>query len=159
MAALRGARGRRRLGVTVFVEGEEEIGSPTFERFLAEHRERLAADVIVVADSGNWRVGQPALTTSLRGLVDGVVTVRILDHAVHSGMFGGAVLDAMTALLRLLASCTTRTGTSPSRASPAGTPTTWGTPRTSCAPTRACSTASGSWAAAGWTSRLWADRP
>ncbi len=58
--------------------------------------------MIVVADSGNWRVGQPALTTSLRGLVDGVVTVRTLDHAVHSGMYGGAVPDAMTATLRLL---------------------------------------------------------
>ncbi len=98
------------VGVTVFVEGEEEIGSPSFERFLAEHRERLAADVIVVADSGNWRVGQPALTTSLRGLVDGVVTVRTLDHAVHSGMYGGAVPDAMTATLRLLSTLWTEDG-------------------------------------------------
>jgi len=90
------------VGVTVFVEGEEEIGSPTFAAFLARYRERLAADVIVVADSGNWRIGEPALTSSLRGLVDGTIEVRTLDHAVHSGMYGGAVLDATTATVRLL---------------------------------------------------------
>jgi acetylornithine deacetylase/succinyl-diaminopimelate desuccinylase-like protein len=103
LAALRALAGDLAVGVTVFVEGEEEVGSPTFARFLAEHRERLAADVIVVADSTNWRIGEPALTTSLRGLVDGVITVRTLDHAVHSGMYGGAVPDAMTAALKLLA--------------------------------------------------------
>lgn len=103
LAALRALGEDLGVGVTVFVEGEEEIGSPTFEAFLAEHRSRLAADVIVVADSGNWRIGQPALTTSLRGLVDGVIQVRTLDHAVHSGMFGGAVPDAATVLIRLLA--------------------------------------------------------
>ncbi|WP_432562846.1 dipeptidase [Kineococcus sp. SYSU DK003] len=91
------------VGVTVFVEGEEEIGSPTFGAFLAEHRERLAADVIVVADSGNWRVGVPAITTSLRGLVDCDVTVEVLSHAVHSGVNGGPVLDALTSISRLLA--------------------------------------------------------
>jgi acetylornithine deacetylase/succinyl-diaminopimelate desuccinylase-like protein len=102
LAALRALADDLRVGVTVFVEGEEEIGSPTFEAFLTAHRERLAADVIVVADSGNWRIGTPALTTSLRGLVDGVVEVRTLDHAVHSGMFGGAVPDATMAAIRLL---------------------------------------------------------
>jgi cysteinylglycine-S-conjugate dipeptidase len=102
LAALRTLADDLGLGVTVFVEGEEEIGSPTFAPFLAAYQERLAADVIVVADSGNWRIGVPALTTSLRGLVDGVFTVRTLDHAVHSGMFGGAVPDAMTATIKLL---------------------------------------------------------
>lgn len=91
------------VGVTFFIEGEEEAGSPTFRAFLDRHRDRLAADVIVVADSGNWRVGVPALTTSLRGLVDGVIGVRVLDHAVHSGMYGGPVLDAPTLLARLIA--------------------------------------------------------
>ncbi|UNX53428.1 dipeptidase [Georgenia sp. TF02-10] len=91
------------VGVTVFVEGEEEIGSPTFTDFLRAHRDRLAADVIVVADSNNWRVGTPALTTSLRGLVDCTVEVRVLDHAVHSGMYGGPILDAVTLMARLLA--------------------------------------------------------
>lgn len=91
------------VGVTVFIEGEEEIGSPTFAPFLHAYRDRLAADVIVVADSNNWKVGVPALTTSLRGLVDCEVEVRVLDHAVHSGMFGGPVLDAVTLMARLIA--------------------------------------------------------
>ena len=91
------------VGVTVLVEGEEEIGSPTLEAFLGEHQEALAADVIVIADSGNWDIGEPALTTSLRGLVDCFVEVRTLDHGVHSGMWGGVVPDAVTAMVRLLA--------------------------------------------------------
>lgn len=91
------------LGVTFFFEGEEEAGSPTFRSFLETHRELLRADVIVVADSSNWKVGTPALTTSLRGLVDGTIEVQVLEHAVHSGMFGGPVLDAPTLLSRLIA--------------------------------------------------------
>lgn len=91
------------IGVTVFVEGEEEAGSPTFRRFIEAHREDLEADVIIVADSANWAVGTPALTTSLRGVVDLVVEVQVLDQAVHSGIFGGPVLDAPTQLARLLA--------------------------------------------------------
>lgn len=91
------------IGVTVFVEGEEEAGSPTFRPFIETFRDRLEADLIIVADSANWAVGTPALTTSLRGLVDVVVEVRALDHAVHSGLFGGPVLDALTQLSRLLA--------------------------------------------------------
>ncbi len=77
------------VGVTLFIEGEEEAGSPTFRSFLETYRDDLRADVIVVADSSNWKVGVPALTTSLRGLVDGTIEVQVLDHAVHSGMFGG----------------------------------------------------------------------
>lgn len=103
LAALRALGAELGLGVTVFVEGEEEIGSPSFGAFLERYGELLAAEVIVVADSGNLRTGEPALTTSLRGLVDGVIEVRTLDHGVHSGMFGGAVPDAMTVMLRLLA--------------------------------------------------------
>ncbi|HUX71639.1 MAG TPA: dipeptidase [Cellulomonadaceae bacterium] len=91
------------IGVTVFVEGEEEIGSPTFTPFLHTYQDKLAGDVFVVADSANWRVGVPALTTSLRGLVDAEVEVAVLSHAVHSGFFGGPVLDALTVLARLIA--------------------------------------------------------
>ncbi|WP_336922295.1 dipeptidase [Aquipuribacter sp. SD81] len=92
------------VGVTVFVEGEEEVGSPSFSAFLAEHAELLRADVLVVADSTNAAVGVPALTTTLRGLVQARVEVRTLDHALHSGMFGGAVPDPTVTLVRLLAS-------------------------------------------------------
>ncbi|WP_435300255.1 dipeptidase [Timonella sp. A28] len=91
------------IGVTVFIEGEEEIGSPYFTQFLNEFHEDLRADAIVVADSANWKVGVPALTTSLRGLVDCVVDVEVLSHAVHSGLFGGPVLDSLTVLSRLIA--------------------------------------------------------
>ncbi|MGA8209873.1 MAG: dipeptidase, partial [Nocardioidaceae bacterium] len=104
LAAVRAFGGEPPVGVTVLVEGEEEIGSPTLAAFLAEHRDLLAAEVIVIADSSNWAVGEPALTTSLRGLVDATVEVRTLDHAVHSGLWGGVVPDALTVLVRLLAS-------------------------------------------------------
>jgi acetylornithine deacetylase/succinyl-diaminopimelate desuccinylase-like protein len=102
LAAVRALGGDLPVGVTVFVEGEEEVGSPTLEAFLAEHRDTLAADVIVIADSTNWDVGLPALTTTLRGNVDVFVDVATLDHGVHSGMWGGLVPDAVMAMVRLL---------------------------------------------------------
>ena len=103
LAALRAYGGRPPVGVTLFVEGEEEIGSPTLGRLLAEYRDQLAADVFVIADSVNWGVGQPSFTTSLRGLADCIVEVSTLDHGIHSGGYGGVVPDALTTLCRLLA--------------------------------------------------------
>jgi acetylornithine deacetylase/succinyl-diaminopimelate desuccinylase-like protein len=91
------------VGVTVFVEGEEEVGSPTFGPFLDEHHELLAADVVVIADSSNWQVDVPAFTTSLRGLVEVFVEVRTHAGEQHSGVFGGLFPDALSALCRLLA--------------------------------------------------------
>ncbi len=91
------------LGITVFIEGEEEAGSESFVNFLADNRAELAADLIVVADSGNWSVDTPALTSTLRGVVSQTFTLHTLDHAVHSGMFGGPLPDAMTAMIKLLA--------------------------------------------------------
>jgi acetylornithine deacetylase/succinyl-diaminopimelate desuccinylase-like protein len=90
------------VNVTLFIEGEEEVGSDTLPALLREHQETLRADVIVIADSGNWDIGEPALTTSLRGLVRMYVEVRTLDHGVHSGMWGGVAPDALMALSRLL---------------------------------------------------------
>ncbi len=90
------------LGLAVFIEGEEEFGSRSFVDFLAQHRNQLEADAIVVADSDNWNVDTPALTVALRGNVTFTLTVSTLDHASHSGMFGGAVPDAMLATIRLL---------------------------------------------------------
>jgi acetylornithine deacetylase/succinyl-diaminopimelate desuccinylase-like protein len=90
--------------VRILVEGEEEIGSPNLERFLNEHIAQLDADVLVLADAGNWSVGVAGLTTSLRGLVSADVTVRGLEGPVHSGMAGGLVADPVLALARLLSS-------------------------------------------------------
>jgi acetylornithine deacetylase/succinyl-diaminopimelate desuccinylase-like protein len=103
VAALRAFGDALPVGVVVFVEGEEEYGSESLERLLAEHRAELSADVIVIADSANWDVGVPALTTSLRGIVNCFVEISVLRQAVHSGMYGGPVPDALTALTRLLA--------------------------------------------------------
>jgi acetylornithine deacetylase/succinyl-diaminopimelate desuccinylase-like protein len=90
------------LGLVAFIEGEEEFGSRSFANFLRQHRDELAADVIVVADSDNWDIETPSLTVALRGNVTFRLTVSTLAHASHSGMFGGAVPDAMLAVIRLL---------------------------------------------------------
>lgn len=103
LAALRAFDGKPPVGVTLFIEGEEEVGSPSLRAILAAHRDDLAADVYVIADSDNWAVGAPAFTTSLRGFADCVVELRTLDHGVHSGAFGGVVPDALTSICRLLA--------------------------------------------------------
>jgi acetylornithine deacetylase/succinyl-diaminopimelate desuccinylase-like protein len=104
LAAFRAHGGKPPVGVTVFVEGEEESGSPSLGNLLAAHRDALAADVIVIADSDNWSTEVPALTVSLRGMVDCVVEVATLDHGLHSGLWGGVVPDAVSALVRLLGS-------------------------------------------------------
>lgn len=98
------------LGIVVFIEGEEECGSPSFDNFLADHHQLLEADVIVVADSGNWNTETPALTTSLRGNATFKLTVKTLDHALHSGMFGGVVPDAFMAFASLVSTFYTASG-------------------------------------------------
>lgn len=103
VAALRVFDGKPPVGVKVFIEGEEEVGSPSMPTLLDRYRDELAADIYVVADSVNWEVGKPSLTTSLRGVADCQVTVSTLAEGLHSGQFGGVVPDALTALCRLLA--------------------------------------------------------
>jgi cysteinylglycine-S-conjugate dipeptidase len=103
LSALRAHGDKLPVGVTVLVEGEEEIGSPTLDPFLAAFKDRMRADVVVFADAANWSVDVPSLTTSLRGSAPVIVEVRVLEHGVHSGLYGGPVPDALTALCRLLA--------------------------------------------------------
>ena len=90
------------VGIAIFIEGEEEAGSRSFDAFLERHHDLLTADVIVVADSDNVSTTIPALTSSLRGNVTAVLTIATLEHASHSGMFGGAAPDAVLAAIRLL---------------------------------------------------------
>jgi acetylornithine deacetylase/succinyl-diaminopimelate desuccinylase-like protein len=92
------------VGLTVLIDGEEEIGSPSLQELLDSRAAPLRPDVVIVADSGNWRVGVPALTTSLRGFASATVEVRVLEHSLHTGTFGGPVLDALAALSHLIAS-------------------------------------------------------
>jgi acetylornithine deacetylase/succinyl-diaminopimelate desuccinylase-like protein len=98
------AQGEVPCNVRVLVEGEEEIGSPTLHAFLTANLDDLRSDVLVLADAGNWSVGVPGLTYSLRGNTAADIELRALDGPVHSGMAGGAVPDPVMALATVLAS-------------------------------------------------------
>ncbi len=104
LAALRAYGGTPPCGVAIFVEGEEESGSAHLMDYLVAERATLDCDAVIIADSSNWRIGRPAITTTLRGNALVTVEVRVADHAVHSGAYGGAVPDALMALTRVLAS-------------------------------------------------------
>jgi acetylornithine deacetylase/succinyl-diaminopimelate desuccinylase-like protein len=101
-ASLRAWDGTPPVTVKVLVEGEEEATTEHLPFLIEGHRELLAADVIGVADGGNWRRGVPTIETSIRGVVDCIVRVRALDLAVHSGSYGGPAIDAISALARIL---------------------------------------------------------
>ena len=98
------------LNVKIFIEGEEEIGSAHLGAFIDRYIDKLRADVMVLTDTVNWKVGVPTLTYLLRGGVDATVELRSLDHSVHSGMYGGPVPDPITGLTKLLAALTDERG-------------------------------------------------
>lgn len=102
--ALRALGEDLKVNIKIFIEGEEEMGSPSFIPFIESHKDEFEADVIIVADSGNWSAQIPSLTTSLRGNTCVDVTVKALEHPVHSGQFGGPILDANTLAAMLIAS-------------------------------------------------------
>jgi acetylornithine deacetylase/succinyl-diaminopimelate desuccinylase-like protein len=85
-------------------EGEEEIGSPSLEAFIAQHRDLLAADVVVSADGAMWRINEPSLTVASRGLVGLEFTLGGATRDLHSGRHGGGVANPLHAMARLVAS-------------------------------------------------------
>ncbi|WAP54710.1 dipeptidase [Streptomyces sp. S465] len=90
------------VNVKVIVEGSEEQGTGGLERYAEAHPELLAADTIVIGDAGNFRVGLPTVTATLRGMTMLRVSVETLAGNLHSGQFGGAAPDALAALIRVL---------------------------------------------------------
>ncbi|WP_306356854.1 MULTISPECIES: dipeptidase [unclassified Nocardia] len=91
------------VGLTLVSEGSEEQGTGGLERFVPQHVDLLRSDTILMCDTGNFAVGVPTFTETLRGNVNVVVTIETLGSPMHSGMFGGAAPDALAALIHLLA--------------------------------------------------------
>ncbi len=102
--------GKLPINVKVVVEGEEEIGSPNFEAFLARERDRLKCDVVVVSDTAVFAEDVPSLTVSLRGLVHWELTVHGPSSDLHSGYYGGVVRNPLEALAQMLATLKDRAG-------------------------------------------------
>ena len=103
LAALRALEGKPPVHVKVLVEGSEENGRQALLHVVDEQPDLMRADVMVIADNGNWKVGEPTLSQTLRGHGKLTVTLRTLSTALHSGHFGGAAPDALLALTRLIA--------------------------------------------------------
>ena len=101
--AWKSVHGTLPVNVTVLLEGEEESGSPSLDPFLEANKDELAADACIVCDTGAWNVDTPAVTYMLRGLVYVEVTLHGPSHDLHSGMYGGAVVNPINALTRILA--------------------------------------------------------
>ena len=97
--------------VKIIIEGEEELGSPHASEFLEKYKDLLRADAVIIADSVHWGVDEPAITTSLRGLVDCEIVVKTLELGVHSGEYGGIVPDALMTLSRIITSLHNEDGT------------------------------------------------
>ena len=96
--------------VKFVIEGEEEIGSENLGKFLAKYKSKLSADFIVLSDTANFDTGVPALTYQLRGIAQVDVEVQVLDHPVHSGMWGGPVPDPVQILSKLIADLQNKDG-------------------------------------------------
>lgn len=96
--------------VKFLIEGEEEIGSENLGKFLEKYRHMMAADFIVLSDTANFDTGVPALTYQLRGICQVDLEVKVLDHPLHSGMWGGPVPDPVQVLSALIADLRNKDG-------------------------------------------------
>ncbi|OXM45465.1 dipeptidase [Amycolatopsis alba] len=103
LTALRALGDDLPVNLKLVVEGSEEQGTGGLEAFVPENADLLRSDTILVCDTGNVAVGRPAVTVSLRGMVNMIVTVDALPSALHSGMFGGPAPDALAVLVSVLA--------------------------------------------------------
>lgn len=97
--------GKLPVNVKVIIEGEEEVGSDNLEPFLDRYACKVMADAIVLTDTGNFDHETPSITVALRGLVALDVTVKSMDHPLHSGMWGGPIADPTVALAKMIAAC------------------------------------------------------
>jgi acetylornithine deacetylase/succinyl-diaminopimelate desuccinylase-like protein len=104
LTALRALGEQWPVGIKLIAEGSEEQGLNELEDWVPRNPDKLRADTILVCDGGNFAVGQPTLTVTLRGIANVVVSVEALGSAMHSGMFGGPAPDALAALIHMLAS-------------------------------------------------------
>ena len=89
--------------VKIMLEGEEETGSPSLADFLEKNKDKLAADICIVCDTGMWDIDTPAITSSIRGLVDATITIKGPNRDLHSGMYGGVVVNPLNALSKIVA--------------------------------------------------------
>lgn len=110
IAAYLSTAGKLPLNVKVIIEGEEEFGSGHLQEFLEKYAAKVQADVMVLTDTGNYDTGVPSVTNALRGLVALDVTVRSMEHPLHSGMWGGPIADPIVALAKIIASCVDKDG-------------------------------------------------
>ena len=108
--AFKAVTGELPLPVTVMIEGEEECGSKSLYPFVRENADEFKLDLALVCDTGMWNATTPSVTTSLRGLVYEEVTVTCADRDLHSGLFGGAALNPIRVLNKILSAIHDDTG-------------------------------------------------
>jgi acetylornithine deacetylase/succinyl-diaminopimelate desuccinylase-like protein len=97
------ARGRLPVNLKFLIEGEEEVGSTHLDEFLTSNRERLRCDAVLISDTGMFAPGLPSITVGLRGMAYLEIRVRGPRGDLHSGAYGGAVVNPATALTRIIA--------------------------------------------------------
>lgn len=109
--ALMQTNGELPVNVKFIIEGEEEIGSPNLEKYILENKNKLAADIIVISDTGLYAPGKPAICYGLRGLSGVQIDVRGAKGDLHSGLYGGGIQNPIHALAEILASFRDKEGT------------------------------------------------